>query len=86
MNQRLLHFPDDRSVPVTTISTWCDPRGVQRPHIGVMAHLDLSDDEAAAPIKGPYATIDNDPPRRDLPILKDLCRAAPDQGDSQCLC
>jgi hypothetical protein len=32
----------------------------QRPHIGIMPHLDLSDDEAAALIKELRETIDND--------------------------
>jgi hypothetical protein len=61
MDQRLLHFPCDRSVLVTTVSTWFDPRCPQRSHIRFMPHLDLSDDEAAALIKERHDIVENDP-------------------------
>jgi hypothetical protein len=60
MDQRLLHFLYDRSVQVTTISTWRHPRCPQRPHIGAMQHLDLSDDETAGRVKELHAIIDSD--------------------------
>jgi hypothetical protein len=60
MNQRLLHFPDDRSVPVTTISTRCDLRCPQRPPIGDMPHLDLSADEAAALTQELHDIVESD--------------------------
>jgi hypothetical protein len=55
-----LHFPDDRSVPVTTISTRCDLRCPQRPPIGDMPHLDLSADEAAALTQELHDIVESD--------------------------
>jgi hypothetical protein len=74
MDQRLLYLPYDRSVPMTTISTWCDPRCPQRPHIGLMPHLDMSDDEAAALMKELHDTVHNDPhpPSPRFRTLKDI--------------
>jgi hypothetical protein len=47
-------------LPLTARCRSTGSSGGERPHIGLMPHLDLSDDEATAPIKALHDTVHND--------------------------